>query len=615
MKRSTLFYLTRTARIALAAALGVGLGCTAAVPSPPDALCSSPPCIDAVDTERRRDDSTDAASGEIADNADDAELLDDADACSPAPEIRIVEVLYDPDGADDPAQEFVELAGAPDATIHGVSLTSIDGRSGSVVASVALDGITFDASGLALAPTMPEPLQNGPDGVALHGCDGSTLDALVWGDVDPGVFSATAAPDVPGGRSVALCAEDGSWAAATPSPGAANEPALFAGDACAPAPATDADLDAGAVSDVEVPPDVAPDAARDAASAADTATSEGDVGAAPDAVLDAGAPDADRDIDGGGTSTDTAPACTAAGAALAEAYPRSGEGDRGFLEIVGAPGERLDGVMVLVVDADGTELVAALDGLEIGDSGRLVVGDDDDAQLTADAAWIGLIACDAPLGASLSWGSDGEPPPSGWSSAWCDGSEAWGLARPTPGGPTVGWLDAWSCPGGCVATRRGVLRIDELLTDPEGTDGGREFVELLGPPLASIEGYELVGVNGSNGEPFLGPAPLRGRLDGAGRLVLGGDEVTERDGPLDGSLQNGPDSLVLLGCDGEVADAVAWGSFGSSEVPAGEGEPAARPAAGASLARPDGSLDTDDNARDFVASEPSPGRPNPIVVP
>ena len=45
------------------------------------------------------------------------------------------------------------------------------------------------------------------------------------------------------------------------------------------------------------------------------------------------------------------------------------------------------------------------------------------------------------------------------------------------------------------------------------------------------------------------------------------------------------------------------------------GSPVGRPAAGASLVRPDGAADTDDNARDFVEATPTPGRPNPMIVP
>ena len=73
-------------------------------------------------------------------------------------------------------------------------------------------------------------------------------------------------------------------------------------------------------------------------------------------------------------------------------------------------------------------------------------------------------------------------------------------------------------------------------------------------------------------------------------------------------LQNGPDSLVLRAPDGRVIDALAYGVFGPLEVPAGEGRPAPDPPAGQSLARRFANLDSDDNARDFVAlTDPTPG--------
>jgi hypothetical protein len=74
------------------------------------------------------------------------------------------------------------------------------------------------------------------------------------------------------------------------------------------------------------------------------------------------------------------------------------------------------------------------------------------------------------------------------------------------------------------------------------------------------------------------------------------------------SLQNGPDAIRIVSGDGSVLDVVGYG--GLDDPPFVETLGAAAIAAGQSLARiPDGN-DSDDNARDFSAAAPSPGRFN-----
>ncbi len=599
------------ARASLALGILFSIACTAAGPSRTASACPSPPCESAEDTDRT---TVPAAS----DGGDVAVQHDVASPCAYTEGIRLDEVLYDPDGADDPTREFVEISGPAGRAVEGIALRGIDGRTGTAYAELPLDGVVLDDVGRAVLPALSEPLQNGPDGVALVACDGAVVDAVAWGDVDDAMLPGARGPDVPDGRSLARCPGTEIWDAAAPTPGAANTASTFArDDACGPAP-VEPTPDAGwsdAADDVADPSDApTPDDVRDAGiEPADSGGADRDAATDPrplDAGVDAAATDTVDDGDDATEGCGVAP-----GVRLVEVYPRASDGDRGFLELSGAPGTALDGAVVLVVASDGGELIARLDGLVLDDAGRLLIADADEARLTSDAAWVGLATCEDAEAIGLSWGSDAERPPAGWGSSWCDVVGAWGLARPTPSAPNTGWLDGAACPGGCVATRPGLVRIDELLTDPEGTDGGREYVELLGPPLASLDGLALVGINGSNGEPFLGPIELTGRLGGDGRFVLGGDEVPERDAELRGGLQNGPDSLVLTGCDGVVSDAVAWGTFSASEISAGEGTPVERPAAGAALARPDLAADTDDNERDFVEATPTPGRPNPMIVP
>jgi hypothetical protein len=162
--------------------------------------------------------------------------------------------------------------------------------------------------------------------------------------------------------------------------------------------------------------------------------------------------------------------------------------------------------------------------------------------------------------------------------------------------------------------------ISEFFYDAVGSDDGLSFVELHGAPGTSLTGLVLEGVNGANGA--VGPSlALTGLIPADGIFVVadatagGQSSVSGADLLLDFDFQNGPDSVVLR--DGSVVlDALGYGVFAPGEVFAGEGAPAADPAAGASLARRFADVDTGDNAADFVALEaPTPGSAPLSVVP
>ena len=163
--------------------------------------------------------------------------------------------------------------------------------------------------------------------------------------------------------------------------------------------------------------------------------------------------------------------------------------------------------------------------------------------------------------------------------------------------------------------------ISELFYDAVGGDAGLTFVELYGVPGESLDGLVLEGINGGNGATYASFA-LSGVIPGDGVCVIGDDDgsgstaVPGADlvGPVD--YQNGPDSVVLRD-SGSVIDAVGYGSFGATDVFAGEGGAAPDPAAGGSIARINPVLDTDHNGVDFaVLAVPTPGSvPAPSSVP
>jgi hypothetical protein len=167
-------------------------------------------------------------------------------------------------------------------------------------------------------------------------------------------------------------------------------------------------------------------------------------------------------------------------------------------------------------------------------------------------------------------------------------------------------------PGGPSARAGSPIVLNEVLYDPDGTDGGAEFVELAAAvgadPGASLAGWVLETGNGARpGEwqvEWTGGAGDRLRN---GLFLIGESGVEPRPEAIaDLDLQNGPDACRLRGPAGE-ADVLGWGEPLPPEMC--EGRPAAD-VCGLSLARlPDG-FDCGENDRDFLAVEASPGAHN-----
>ena len=174
--------------------------------------------------------------------------------------------------------------------------------------------------------------------------------------------------------------------------------------------------------------------------------------------------------------------------------------------------------------------------------------------------------------------------------------------------------------GGLAAPAGATVILSEIFYDAEGSDDGHVFVELAGPPGTLLDGWQVEGVNGFNGD--VGPViPLSGSIPASGLFVVadrtGGGSVFVPNADLVANFdfQNGPDSIVLRDGFG-IVDAVGYGSFTSAQFFAGEGTPALDPPGGSSVARWFADVDTDDNAADFrVLGEPTPGGADFIVVP
>ncbi|MBM4116489.1 hypothetical protein FJ251_01925 [bacterium] len=155
---------------------------------------------------------------------------------------------------------------------------------------------------------------------------------------------------------------------------------------------------------------------------------------------------------------------------------------------------------------------------------------------------------------------------------------------------------------------RAGLVLNEVLYDPEGTDGDGEFVELFaaGAESLALAPVRLEFCNGANpgawellwsGELRLAPGALF-LLAEAG--VPGADVVLALD------LQNGPEAIRLrLG--GETLDLLGYGD--GLDPALYEAWPAPDPT-GLSLARQPDGVDTNQNALDWFAAPPSPGALN-----
>jgi hypothetical protein len=154
--------------------------------------------------------------------------------------------------------------------------------------------------------------------------------------------------------------------------------------------------------------------------------------------------------------------------------------------------------------------------------------------------------------------------------------------------------------------------ISEVFYDAIGTDGGKVFVELYGQAGQSLDGLQLVGINGAGGSELFS-LELTGVFPEDGFFVVadgtsGLTEVANADLIVANvDHQNGPENVLLLR-DGTVLDALGFGDFSGGEVFQGEGEAAPDASAGSSLARHFADIDTGNNALDFtILALPTPG--------
>lgn len=188
-------------------------------------------------------------------------------------------------------------------------------------------------------------------------------------------------------------------------------------------------------------------------------------------------------------------------------------------------------------------------------------------------------------------------------------------SSPTPGEPN----EEEACP--ICAPGEGTIKINELYPDPEGSDGAQEWVELYNAGSSSqrLDGWVLETGTSSWGVDFTFPGEIE--LAPGEFLLIGNTDVPTADLVATslglGNASANPDGVRLLDCVAAVQDTVLYGDSDAEiedlELTDDQGGStmAAMGESGLSIGRISDGADSDDNAADFDGNmPPSPGGPN-----
>lgn len=167
------------------------------------------------------------------------------------------------------------------------------------------------------------------------------------------------------------------------------------------------------------------------------------------------------------------------------------------------------------------------------------------------------------------------------------------------------------------------IKVNELFPDPEGADGGLEWVELF---HAGNEPVDLAGWSLEMGTSSLSARHTFESLTmlPGDRMLLGGASVEGADVIVEtlslGNASTSSDAVALIDCLGFPADTVVYGTPNDDGFLDDAGEVATSlgpvPGTDASLQRVTDGHDTDQSAEDFVVQlAPTPGLPNAAVEP
>ncbi|MDP2317045.1 MAG: lamin tail domain-containing protein [Pseudomonadota bacterium] len=182
---------------------------------------------------------------------------------------------------------------------------------------------------------------------------------------------------------------------------------------------------------------------------------------------------------------------------------------------------------------------------------------------------------------------------------------------PTPGGanPVIE-------PEVCETDGATSLKLNEFIYDPDGTDGGNEWVELYnaGSVELRLDGYTIQTAGTDWGEDFRFPGGVS--LAPGEFMLVGGEDVDGADFVApDLSIDNassGAGGLRVVDCEANVLDTVLYGDDIEDPISgdAGSNEVVPKVSSSVSLGRfPDG--EDSNAAADWIPySDPTPGTPN-----
>ena len=275
------------------------------------------------------------------------------------------------------------------------------------------------------------------------------------------------------------------------------------------------------------------------------------------------------------------------------------------------------GDYLLVGTVDGADVSASIDlgnasntdALRITCNGTAVdtvlYGSSNEDGWTEDSGEVGTtLAPKLGDGQSLARSSDG------WD------TDVSGLDFTLSDSPTPGAANPYTPPPVCEEGLAYTVKINEFVYNPEGSDTGNEWIEIvnMGDAPLRLDNWSIEGAGSDWDEKFTFPVGASIALGDF--LVIGGDGVSGADFLADGlSIDNassGAGGLRIVDCAGNVIDSVLYG--GEVEDPiSGDGaslDSIPPTGEGASLGRyPDG-IDTNAAADWHPYAEATPGAPN-----
>jgi hypothetical protein len=225
-------------------------------------------------------------------------------------------------------------------------------------------------------------------------------------------------------------------------------------------------------------------------------------------------------------------------------------------------------------------------------------------------AWLGSFAACAE-GADIT----GDEPPlgDGGTDAADDPETGSSSGRSSPGGSSGGSSSSGDASSGGSSSGGSSSGAP---TGPCGTvlinevqhQGSADFVELFNAGDCDVDLSELaLFYRSETGNSDAWNVAGDGTLDPGAYFVFGEDTFDARDADLGGGL-GGQGGKLALKRGSSTVDAVGWGADASGSYV--EGDPAEASGTGESLQRQPNGGDTDDNASDFGAGDPTPGAAN-----